>query len=195
MASETDQIAALKAEIERVKGERDEAMKVLSLHHDWHNGSGVIGIPDGEGGWIEMDNAAEYGDSTLYRRTVGALANKRPEFKPMPRGGWARSQSHWENWQLAYRQMKAEKRRAEAAEASLASKADQTLAQARAEGYAAGMERAAAIADNAIGAMQKRNDEPHADPRGRALGKFMIETAALIPTYIRRAIPKQEEQP
>lgn len=100
--------------VERLRTERDEAVEVLRLHHKWHAESGVIGLPDGDGGWIEMDNAAEYGDSTLYRRTVGVLDHHPPAFEPTPRGGWQRSQSHWENWQLAYRELRKETKRAAA---------------------------------------------------------------------------------
>jgi len=99
--------------------ERDEALKVLRDHHKWHAESGILGIPDGDGGWIEMDNGAEYGDSRLYERTVEALRDMPPEFVVPPRGGWAMGSNHWENWQLAYRQKRAAEARATAAEADL----------------------------------------------------------------------------
>jgi hypothetical protein len=87
--------------------ERDEARKVLRDHHKWHAESGVLGIPDGDGGWIEMDNGAEYADSRLCQRTEEALRDMPAEFVVPPRGGWAMGSNHWENWQLAYRQKRA----------------------------------------------------------------------------------------
>ena len=54
--------------------ERIEALdKLLRRHHQHHQDYGTIGLPDGQGGWIEMDNAAEYGDSTLCEDTIKAL--------------------------------------------------------------------------------------------------------------------------
>lgn len=97
--------------------ERDEAREVLRDHHKWHAESGILGIPDGEGGWIEMDNGAEYADSRLCQRTEEALRDMPPEFVVPPRGGWAMGSNHWENWQLAYRQKRAAEARATAAEA------------------------------------------------------------------------------
>lgn len=49
------------------------AQLIIKRHHDWHNQSGEIGLPDGEGGWIEIDNAAEYGDSALCADTMRVL--------------------------------------------------------------------------------------------------------------------------
>jgi len=87
--------------------ERDEARRVLRDHHKWHAESGILGIPDGDGGWIEMDNGAEYADSRLCQRTEETLRDMPPEFVVPPRGGWAMGSNHWENWQLAYRQKRA----------------------------------------------------------------------------------------
>lgn len=87
--------------------ERDEVRKVLRDHHKWHAESGVLGIPDGDGGWIEMDNSAEYADSRLCQRTGEALRDMPAEFVVPPRGGWTMGSNHWENWQLAYRQKRA----------------------------------------------------------------------------------------
>lgn len=47
----------------------------LQKHHDWHLQSGSVGLPDGEGGWIEIDNAAEYSDSALCSETMKALSD------------------------------------------------------------------------------------------------------------------------
>lgn len=100
--------------------ERDEARKVLRDHHKWHAESGVLGIPDGDGGWIEMDNGAEYADSRLCQRTEAAISGMSPEVVVPPRGGWSMGSNHWENWQLAYRQKRAAEARATAAEANAA---------------------------------------------------------------------------
>jgi len=97
--------------------ERDEARKVLRDHHKWHAESGVLGIPDGDGGWIEMDNGAEYADSRLCQRTEAAISGMSPEVVVPPRGGWSMGSNHWENWQLAYRHKRAAEARATAAEA------------------------------------------------------------------------------
>lgn len=93
-----------------------EALKVLRDHHEWHTDAGAIGLPDGEGGWVEIDNAAEYCDSRLYERTAKALADMPPEFKPMPRGGWTRGSNHWEDWQLAMLRLKVSEVKLETAE-------------------------------------------------------------------------------
>lgn len=47
--------------------------KLLGDHHLHHLAPGSIGLPDGNGGWIEIDNAAEYADSLLCERTREAL--------------------------------------------------------------------------------------------------------------------------
>ena len=52
----------------------ETACVLLGKHHEHHLQKGTIGLPDGKGGWIEIDNAAEYSDSSLYERTVEALA-------------------------------------------------------------------------------------------------------------------------
>lgn len=55
-------------------GRRTEALrKALQKQHDWHLQSGPVGLPDGEGGWIEIDNAAEYSDSAMCSETMAAL--------------------------------------------------------------------------------------------------------------------------
>ncbi|MHB1086118.1 MAG: hypothetical protein ACYCZ0_00015 [Minisyncoccota bacterium] len=82
-----------------------EALKVLRDHHEWHLESGPIGLPDGNGGWIEIDNAAEYGDSRLCERTSLVLNALPVEFSPLPRLG--SGSNHWENWQMAMRRLKA----------------------------------------------------------------------------------------
>lgn len=88
-------------------GEVDnEVLKLLRDHHNWHLQSGSIGLQDGQGGWVEIDNAAEYCDSRLYDRTAKALADLPPEMVPTPRGGWTRGSNYWEDWQLAMRRLK-----------------------------------------------------------------------------------------
>lgn len=66
----------------------DELLRTLREHHNWHLQAGTIGLQDGDGGWIEIDNAAEYTDSALYERTAKLLEGAPPEeHQPMPRGG------------------------------------------------------------------------------------------------------------
>lgn len=84
----------------------------LREHHNWHLQAGAIGLQDGDGGWIEIDNAAEYSDSVMYERTERLLAGAPPqELQPMPRGGintwW------WEQAILLRRKVRAAEARAE----------------------------------------------------------------------------------
>lgn len=69
---------ATRVEVNELLASRDATIAALSgalkLHHDWHLNSGTIGLPDGDGGWIEMDNAAEYSDSEMCQRTIDALS-------------------------------------------------------------------------------------------------------------------------
>ncbi len=67
--------------LERAKA-KDAASSLLHEHHRHHLQKGLIGLPDGEGGWIEIDNAAEYSDSGLYERTVETL-NKLDDLQPV----------------------------------------------------------------------------------------------------------------
>lgn len=90
------------AEVARLTRERDEAVAVLRLHHIMAVERGEIGLPDGDGGWIAINDGAEYCDSTLYNRTVQVI-DQHPVFRPMPRGGWQHSQGWWENWLLETR--------------------------------------------------------------------------------------------
>lgn len=53
--------------------ENERLHALLRRHHDHHLQKGAIGLPDGEGGWIEIDNGAEYADSALYSETQAAL--------------------------------------------------------------------------------------------------------------------------
>lgn len=94
--------------IERLVRERDEARKLLREHHDHHLAVGEIGLKDGEGGWIEIDNGAEYSDSGLYERTDAALSDTPREWRPAPRGGIT---ADW--WQISV----LERRKRRAAEA------------------------------------------------------------------------------
>lgn len=49
--------------------------EALEAHHDWHQASGVWLVPDPAGGApIEIDNAAEYADSSLCEQTMRAPA-------------------------------------------------------------------------------------------------------------------------
>lgn len=76
------------AEIERLRSELDKARQVLRQHHKWHLDAGEIGLPDGDGGWIGIDAASEYGDSLLFEHTTAVLDGLPAEPpEPMPRGG------------------------------------------------------------------------------------------------------------
>lgn len=111
-----DRLTTENAELRR---ERDEARALVRLHHDWHLQSGIIGLQDGEGGWIEINNASEYSDSLMYERSQAFLENQPTEFKPMPRGGIS---AWW--WQVAVlqrRQLRAAEARADALEKVLVS--------------------------------------------------------------------------
>lgn len=75
----------------------ERLLRLLRQHHDHHLTSGPIGLQDGEGGWIEIDNGLEYSESSLYLHTEAALKNAPPpDDAPMPRGG---IQAHW--WQIS----------------------------------------------------------------------------------------------
>lgn len=50
---------------------------LLNGHHQHHLQKGTIGLPDGEGGWVEIDNGAEYSDSTLCEQTDRVLTGRR----------------------------------------------------------------------------------------------------------------------
>ena len=101
-----------------MEAERDEARKVLAEHHEWHLQSGEIGLPDGEGGWIAIDNASAYSESSLYDRTAEIISTHPPELKPAPRGGVVHN--WWAQWVLQGRILKTTLARADAAEAQLA---------------------------------------------------------------------------
>jgi hypothetical protein len=60
-------------ELTRAQAEIGALRDALRLHHEWHLNSGTIGLPDDNGGWIAMDNAAEYSDSEMCQRTEDAL--------------------------------------------------------------------------------------------------------------------------
>lgn len=115
--------ARLRSEVERLTRERDEAVAVLRLHHIMAVERGEIGLPDGDGGWIAINDGAEYCDSTLYNRTVQVI-DQHPVFRPMPRGGWQQSQGWWENWLLETRM----RRKAEAELTTLTARTREVLA-------------------------------------------------------------------
>ncbi len=82
---------------EPVAWQPDRLLALLRQHHDWHLQSGTIGLPDGDGGWIEINNALEYGDSRMCEETQAALEGQpAPDLEPMPRGG---INTWW--WQVA----------------------------------------------------------------------------------------------
>lgn len=105
------------AEIERLKA-------LLREHHRWHLDAGTIGLEDGDGGWIAIDNAAEYSDSLMYEKTEQALAGMpADQQQPMPRGGI----SAW--WlEVGIK----ERRRRRAAEATISKLVEALEAQVRA---------------------------------------------------------------
>lgn len=49
---------------------------LLHEHHQHHLQAGTIGLPDGDGGWVEIDNGAEYADSALCEKTTAALRDQ-----------------------------------------------------------------------------------------------------------------------
>lgn len=96
----------------RAQAEENERLKaLLKQHHDWHLQAGIIGLQDGSGGWIGIDNALEYSDSGMCERTTQALENTPPEeMVPPPRGGIG---AEW--WQVGI----LERRKRKTAEAKL----------------------------------------------------------------------------
>lgn len=99
------------------------AEALLRQHHKWHLDAGVIGLQDGEGGWIEIDNATEYSDSLLHDNTAKALEGVPPEdAEPMPRGGIS---AWW--WQVGV--LERRKRRAAEAKLATATKALEEIVQ------------------------------------------------------------------
>lgn len=59
------------AEIERLRA-------ALRLHHGWHLRQGDVHIPDGMGGDIVLDGAAEYADSAMGETTAELLGRAAP---------------------------------------------------------------------------------------------------------------------
>ena len=96
----------------------DELLRTLREHHNWHLQAGTIGLQDGDGGWIEIDNGAEYSDSALYERTAKLLEGAPPEqLQPMPRGGM--NTWWWEQAVLLRRKVRALEKAAQATSAGL----------------------------------------------------------------------------
>ena len=50
----------------------------LSDQHSWHLGVGTLGIPDGEGKYVEIDMSSEYCDSALFEKTDALLRKIKP---------------------------------------------------------------------------------------------------------------------
>ena len=92
--------APASAQDELVKSLKD----LLYKHHRHHIEMGEIGLPDGNGGWIEIDNGSEYGDSGLYELTEAALADYAPPHRVPPRGGL--DFNWWAEWVKAARNQK-----------------------------------------------------------------------------------------
>lgn len=63
--------------IEQLADEIEQLYSLLEQHHTHHLHKGSIGLPDGDGGWIEIDNGAEYSDSILCHRTCFHLLARR----------------------------------------------------------------------------------------------------------------------
>jgi len=96
----------------------DELLRTLREHHNWHLQAGTIGLQDGDGGWIEIDNGAEYSDSALYERTAKLLEGAPPEqLQPMPRGGM--NTWWWEQAVLLRRKVRALEKAAQATPAGV----------------------------------------------------------------------------
>lgn len=85
--------------------DREAILTTLQQHHDWHLQAGTIGLQDGEGGWIAIDNGAEYSDSALYERTAKLLEGAPEELQPIPRGGM--NTWWWEQAVLLRRKLRA----------------------------------------------------------------------------------------
>jgi len=47
--------------------------RLIIMHHEYHLRQEVWGIPDGDGGWIELNMGMEYADSELYEETERIL--------------------------------------------------------------------------------------------------------------------------
>lgn len=85
---EFDEVAKQIDTWRRSHGPVEAVLQILKDHHEWHLRVGEIGLQDGSGGWIAIDNAAEYADSSMCERTEAALAGRPPdEIGVMPRGG------------------------------------------------------------------------------------------------------------
>lgn len=111
-----DGVVSLQLELSAATKRAEDARTVLRDHHQWHLDAGTIGLPDGEGGWVEMDDAAEYGDSLLYERTQKVLEGlPADDAGPMPRGGI--SAWWWAQGVLERRKRRAAEHRAATAEA------------------------------------------------------------------------------
>ena len=69
--------------IAKVEDENKRLREALVLHHKWHCEVGTMGLPDGSGGFIEMDMSLEYSDSSMCLSTCKALeaTNKYAERK------------------------------------------------------------------------------------------------------------------
>lgn len=68
--------------IDRLRADRTKLLAVLRRHHDWHLNAGTWLVPDGDGGHIEIDNGAEYADSTMCDETLAALMLERDHAVP-----------------------------------------------------------------------------------------------------------------
>lgn len=85
-AAERAREIVLKHEAGRPHKINSALLKTLKAHHERILGNGTIGLPDGKGGWIEVDDGAEYSDSGLYEMTVAALAEAPSEERPTTDG-------------------------------------------------------------------------------------------------------------
>lgn len=77
--------ASLLSERQRHQEEIEQLRELLRAHHHHQQSVGTIGLPDYEGGYVEIDNGAEYAESDLCSRTTDALVGKPSELGPMPR--------------------------------------------------------------------------------------------------------------
>lgn len=68
--------------IDRLSAENKRLREALVEHHRWHmdcDEPDSYAVPDGKGGWVGLNRAEEYADSSLYGKTRAALIAKEQE--------------------------------------------------------------------------------------------------------------------
>ncbi len=81
LRTEEDDRQTMERIIKRLHDERDAAVaraekleKALREQHNWHQQAGEFHLPDGNGGFVELDHGTEYADSAMCERTIEALS-------------------------------------------------------------------------------------------------------------------------